>query len=764
MTLAASSTEWRKTACILCSLNCGLEVQIGGHGGRQIVKLKGDRDHPVSRGYLCEKAQRLDFYQNAGDRLDTPLRRRPDGTFEAIDWDTAIREVAAKFMDIKARYGGDKVLYYGGGGQGNHLGGSYGAATLAAIGNRYRSNALAQEKTGEFWVNGRMIGAGIHGDFEHCEVAVFIGKNPWQSHGFARARATIREIARDPKRAIVVIDPRRSETAEKADFHLAIKPGTDAWCLAALVAIIAQENLVRRDWVAEHTRGFEEIEPKFRAIDVAKYAAACGIEEDLLRRVARRIAAAESVSVYEDLGMQMSVHSTLGSYVQRLIWLLTGNFARKGTNYVPLPLVALTGASKAERRGTADERPKVSPVVGAKIITGLIPCNVMAEEILADHPNRYRAMLIESGNPLHSVADSQAMREAMRQLELLVVIDVALTESAREAHYVLPVASQFEKVEATYFNLEFPRNAFHLRHPVIEPLAGTLAEPEIHARLVEAMGELTDEDYAPLRAAAADGRPAFAMAFLSAMASNPRVAKYAPVVLYRTLGPTLPDGMAAAAIYWAFAHQYVQKNPVAAARAGFDGDPLSAGEKLFDAILTAKTGVVFSDEEYDASWSRVRMPERRINLTIPELYPELEKLAAGPRERDREFPFVLSAGERRSDTTNTIIRNPASLAKERAGTLRMSLVDAGRLGVADRDLVRLTTRRGSAEVPVEVTDMMQPGHISLPNGEGMDYMPRDGGGHRLGVPPNSLTGSADRDFLAGTPWHKHVPARVERIA
>ncbi len=375
MTLAASSTEWRKTACILCSLNCGLEVQIGGHGGRQIVKLKGDRDHPVSRGYLCEKAQRLDFYQSAGDRLDTPLRRRPDGTFEAIDWDTAIREVAAKFMDIKARYGGDKVLYYGGGGQGNHLGGSYGAATLAAIGNRYRSNALAQEKTGEFWVNGRMIGAGIHGDFEHCEVAVFIGKNPWQSHGFARARATIREIARDPKRAIVVIDPRRSETAEKADFHLAIKPGTDAWCLSALVAIIVQEDLVRRDWVAEHTRGSEEIEPKFRVIDVAKYAAACGIEEDLLRRVARRIATAESVSVYEDLGMQMSVHSTLGSYVQRLIWLLTGNFARKGTNYVPLPLVALTGASKAERRGTADERPKVSPVVGAKIITGLIPCN-----------------------------------------------------------------------------------------------------------------------------------------------------------------------------------------------------------------------------------------------------------------------------------------------------------------------------------------------------------------------------------------------------
>src|SRR5262245_24226129 len=387
-------------------------------------------------------------------------------------------------------------------------------------------------------------------------------------------------MVKDPKRSIVVIDPRRSETAAKADFHLAIQPGTDAWCLAALVAILVQEGLVRREWVAEHTTGFADIEPKFQAIDVSAYAAWCGVDEDLLRRTARRIAHAESVSVYEDLGMQMSVHSTLGSWIQRLIWLLTGHFARKGTNYAPLPLVALTGASKAERREGPDARPKVSPVVGAKIITGLIPCNVMAEEILADHPNRYRAMLIESGNPLHSGADSQQLREAMRRLALLVVIDVALTESAREAHYVLPAPSQFEKVEATYFNLEFPRNAFHFRHPVAPPLPGTLAEPEIHARLVEAMGELTDDDYAPLRPAAAESRPAFAMAFLGAMASNPRVAKYAPVVLYRTLGPTLPEGLAAGALYWAFAHQYVQKNAVAAARAGFDGDPLTAGEKL----------------------------------------------------------------------------------------------------------------------------------------------------------------------------------------
>src|SRR5262249_38416213 len=155
--------------------------------------------------------------------------------------------------------------------------------------------------------------------------------------------------------------------------------------------------------------------------------------------------------------------------------------------------------------------------------------------------------------------------------------------------------------------------------------------------------ELSDDDYAPLRQAAADGRMAFAGTFLAAMASNPRVAKYAPIVLYRTLGPTLPDGMAAAAIYWAFAHQFVQAHADAAARAGFDGDAFSAGENLFDAILSARTAVVYADEPYEASWSRIRTPGGRINLAIPELFGELEKLAAGPRPRDPAYPFILSA-------------------------------------------------------------------------------------------------------------------------
>lgn len=762
-----TNTEWKKTACILCSINCGLEVQTGGEGGRHIIKIRGDDDHPVSRGYICEKSQRMDFYQNGADRLTSPMRRKTDGSYEAICWDTAISEIARKFKDIKTRHGGESILYYGGGGQGNHLGGAYADSFLKAVGNQYRSNALAQEKTGEFWVQGKMLGTGVHGDFEHCEVAVFIGKNPWHSHGFARARVVLKEIQKDPNRKMIVIDPRRSETAAMADYHVAIKPGTDAWCLAALLGIIAQEGLWAKDWVAQHTGGLDAVLPGLMSIDVAQHAQVCGVDEALLRDVARCIAKAKSVSILEDLGLQMNVHSTLGSYLQRLIWILTGHYGRQGTSNAPVPLLSLSKASKGESSVGANSAKRVerrSPVANAKIIIGLIPCNVIPEEILTDHPKRYRAMLIQSGNPVHSLADSQRMREAMRALELSVVVDVAMTETARQADYVLPASSQFEKAEATFFNLEFPRNVFHLRQPLFEPLPGTLPEAEIYARLVEAMGELGDKDYAPLRRALTFGRTAFALTFLAQSLRKPKVMKYAAVLLYRSLGAQLPKGMASAAALWGVAQLYIQGNRKVAAKAGFGGFPIFAAERLFQALLKGRSGVVYAEADHEDSWLAVGHPGHRINLHIPELLPELARLKHEQPKQDPDFPFILAAGERRAETSNTAVRDTAWHKRGSYGTLRINPQDAQAIGCHDGDVVRLTTRRATVEVPVELTDMMQPGNISLPNGLGLDYQQRDGQVVRKGVAPNELTDCTQRDFLAGTPWHKYVPARVSLLA
>jgi formate dehydrogenase len=750
---SAGTGDWKSTSCILCSINCGLQVRVeDGH----FVKIRGDKSNPRSRGYTCEKPARLDHYQNHADRLTSPLRRRDDGSFEAIDWDTAIREVADRLAAIRDTHGGEKIMYYGGGGQGNHLGGAYGTATRRALGMRYASNALAQEKTGEFWVERQMFGARPEPDFEHAEVSVFVGKNPWHSHGFERARVILREIAKDPARSMIVIDPRRTETADLADYFLQVRPGTDAFVLSALLGVLVQEDLIDRDFLAAHASDGSALFEVLAKVDVADYSARAGVEADLVREAARRIGGAASVAVIEDLGIEMAPHSTLNSYLEKLLYVLTGSFGRPGTMNLGTHLGQLIGSGKDDR---------VSPVGGHRIITGLLPCNVIPEEILTDHPDRFRAMLIESGNPVHSLADSPRMREAFDALELVVVIDVAMTETARHADYVLPGSSQYEKVETTFFGGGFPDHVFQLRHELFPPQDGTLPEPEIHSRLCRALGAFQDDDLTELREAAAESREKFGLVFAQTLGARPDLAAIMPVVLYETLGRSLGEGKEAAALIWGAAQQLAASDADSVRRAGFEGEGPSLGDALFEAILTRTEGVVISSDPYEATFERIHSDDGRVQLVIPELIEELVGLAEEtPPATDDAWPFILAAGERRGTTANTIYRDPAWRRKDRSGALRISPGDAQRLGVETGGRVRVTTKRGSLETIVEVSDTLRDGHVTLPNGMGVEYPDESGKRIVHGTPPNELTSGEDRDWLAGTPWHKHVRARVDAVA
>ncbi|GBE64580.1 oxidoreductase [Mycobacterium sp. MFM001] len=742
------TTDWQQSACILCECNCGIVVQLDG---RTLAKIRGDKEHPASRGYTCNKALRLDHYQNNRNRLTSPMRRRPDGGYEEIDWDTAISEIASAVTRIRDTYGGDKIFYYGGGGQGNHLGGAYSGAFLKAIGSRYRSNALAQEKTGEAWVDAHLYGGHTRGEFEHAEVSVFVGKNPWMSQSFPRARTVLNEIAKDPRRSMIVIDPVLTDTAKMADFHLRVRPGTDVWCLAAMAAVLVQENLCNEEFLARHVTGVDAVRQTLSDVPVDEYAARCGVDPELLRAATRRIAAAESVAVFEDLGIQQAPNSTVCSYLNKMLWILTGSFAKRGGQHLH------SGFGPLMRHGTEVGR---TPVTGAPLIGGLVPSNVVPQEILTDHPGRFRAMFVESSNPAHSLADSTACRAAFESLELLVVIDVAMTETARLADYVLPAASQFEKPEATFFNLEFPHNTFHLRHPLLEPLPGTLPEPEIWARLVRALGVVDDAELQPLRNAAKEGREAYTVAFMQAIGENPTFRKVLPYLLYETLGPTLPDGLAGAAALWGLAQNVALTYPAAVRRAGHRD-----GNELFDAILENRSGVTFTVHEYEDDFELIRHADHKIHLEMPELLDEIRRLPDVPaRYTTPEFPIVLSAGERRPFTANDIFRDPSWRKRDAQGALRVSVEDAQELGLVDRGRARITTAAGSAEASVEVSEAMLPGHASLPNGYGLDFVDDDGATLIPGVAPNSLTSTEWRDDYAGTPWHKHVPARIEAIA
>ncbi len=612
---APTAAAWHPTACILCECNCGIEIRLGGDTGTRFERIRGDKAHPGSQGYTCEKALRLGHYQHQA-RLTSPMRRRDDGTYEAIDWDTAIREIAERFLAVRAAHGGETIFSYGGGGQGNHLGGGYGGATSRALGSVFKANALSQ---------GLVDPAPPHEPLLHQH--------------------------RDHRREAVRVG---------AGAH----PEVDVGKLGRLAAL--------------------RVDHDHRPI---------GIAGDLLRRGP---GVGEAVTLPRVLADE---HHHLG-----------------------VCDVAAHGAAEHRQGGrAAGGAERVSPVTGSKIISGLVAA-----------------------------------------LDLLVVIDVAMTETARLAHYVLPAPTQFEKWEATFFNFEFPNNVFHLRKPVLPAPEGALPEPEIHARLCEALGAISDADLAPLRAAAERSRADFAAAFFEATAANPVLGALAPVVLYRTLGPTLPDGAASAALLWGAAHRTAMNVGASVRRAGFDGEGFELGEALFDAILAGHRGVVFTHDDGDDVWARVRTDDGRIHLMIPELVDEFRSLVDEESITSVEFPFVLSAGERRSFTANTIIRDGGWRKRDAEGALRVSPADAAALGLVTGGQVRVITSRGEAQVSVEVYEGMQPGHVSLPNGLGLDEE-HDGEVRRVGVPPNELTDARLRDPIAGTPWHKSVPARLEAV-
>lgn len=765
--IESASGEWFPTACIVCPENCGLEVQIKEN---QIVKVRGDKNHPKSKGYCCHKALRINYYQNSNDRLTHPLRKTADGGFEKISWEVAINEIARKLLHIRDTYGGRSFAYYGGGTLGNHIGGLYAVALKAAMGSPFHFSSIAQEKTGDFYINGKLFGrqtCHVADGVEEAEVVVFLGTNPWQSHGFPRARRVINDIRKDPNRKIVVIDPRRTETAQRADFHLALKPGTDVFLLSAILAYIVQENLVDQAFIDEHTKGFEPVKAFFQSVDIEGCAKRAGIELALVRQVADIIGRAQSVTVKADLGIQQSFHSTVNSYLEKLLFLLTGNFGKKGCNNLHSFIIPIIGHSPDPTE--IDDTLK-TPVTRMYPISKLYPPNILPAEIDSDNAERIRAVYVDSANPLLSAADSQAYRKAFEKLELLVVVDVAMTETAELADYVLPAPSQFEKYEATFYSYYFPENFIHLRKPIFPPRGESLPEPEIYRRLLVAMDELP-ESFPFLESVAWMHRivpklQIFPLALKSLFAMKPDWQNYGSVILSETLGKTLPDDAQNAAPIWMASLFYVDRHREAVLRAGIEDEGFGLGESFFRRIIEDHSGLKMSHHEYEETWKMVRTKDKKIHLDISEM---LEELRNYMQEIDvslqtEEFPFLLSAGERRKYNANTLLRDPAWRLSDTEGCLVMNPDDAQKLGINAGDMVKATSSSGSIITKVFISDETPEGFCALPHGYGMKYKAGDTTKREAQGPNvNDLTSTAHCDSRTKTPYHKHVPVNLEKV-
>jgi len=756
-------TTTHKSACILCSVNCGINIEVDTET-QQFVKITGDKDHPTSQGYICQKATRLNYYQQQ-ERLTSPLRKKADGTFEEISWDTAIQEIADKLVKIRDTHGGHSIAYAGGGGQGNHMAQMYAGTFRKALGTPYIYSSIAQEKTGNFWVNGKLFGrqnVGYGEPIADAEFGVIIGANPIQSHGMARAKRVISAISRDKNRTLVVIDPRETETAKKADYFLQVKPGRDAWLMSAMLGIIVQEGLEDQAFISGHTNGFEETKPYFMNTPIKEYCEIAGVDYEMVLDVTRKMAAAKTVAIRSDLGIEMSLNSTLNAYLKRLLFLITGNFNKHGTNHISTWFMPLIGHSR-----DVDNGGRTTMVTKTREIAKVYPPNVLAMEIDNDHPDRLRALFVDSCNPVLNWVDTNAQKKAYKKLDLMVVVDVAMTETAKAAQYILPASNQFEKYEAAFFS----ESIFHLRKPILAPKAGTLSEPEIYTRLLKAMGTMEGIDFSDLHQAAIKdkenpGKGIFQGAFMQAAMKNPKLNQLSAIALRETLGKTMPEGAENAAFVWFAAQLYASKYPKAIRNAGIEGKGAVLGNIIFEKIMNSPSGIKVSEHKYEDTWDLMKTSDKKVNLYIPELLEDwllkLPEVLTNQAQLEKDFPFNLIAGERRTYNANAVIRNYEWAKTDKEGFLKINPVDAEKHGLEEGDAVELTSPTASIKILTTITNEVKPGVISMPHGHGVKYSANQTY-KEVGAMPNILTTAKYCDPLAKTPYHKNVRVKLEKV-
>ncbi|MBP8649696.1 MAG: molybdopterin-dependent oxidoreductase [Deltaproteobacteria bacterium] len=741
--------EWKKTGCVLCAQNCGIEALV--EGGR-IVRARGDRDNPRSKGYICRKGVNVAFHQHHSGRLTHPLKK-VGGSFERISWEQAFEEIADKLKSIVDAHGPRSFAYMGGGGQGCHFEAAFGVRLMRALGSRYHYSPLAQELTGIFWAHGRATGRQYLftiPDEERAELLLAVGWNGMQSHQMPRAPLVLKEFSQNPDKLLIVIDPRRSETAAIADIHLPIRPGTDALLARAMIAIILKEGWHNRDYIRDHVSGFDGIEPWFRGFDAKAAVKVCGLDYDQVREVSRLFATRKSC-MHTDLGVYMNRHSTAATYLDVILMGICGRICVPGGNVIPGHLMPI-GAHTDER----DPKNWRTVATGFPALMGVYPPNVMPEEIMRDNPQRLRAVICSQSNPLRSYADTAAYEQAFGRLDLLVACELAMTETAQLSHYVLPARSGYESWDGTFFAWTFPEIYFQMRRPIVEPVGDPLEVSQIMTGLADRLGIIPAIPQSLFEAAKKD-HLTFGMELMQYAQSEPSALANMPFVLAKTLGKEM--GSANLAALWGLLQVAPKGFRKEAARAGFKPG-ITMGEELFQAILDHPGGLIIGQSDVEDNFAKVRTVDGRINLHVPEMESWIRSIDAASEEEalkpDPDYPLILQAGRHMSMNANTLMRDPSWNDGKRACTLAMHPDDARGLRLVDGQMVKIVTEAGEAEIELEVTEAARKGQVIIPHGFGLVH-----DGKTYGVNVNRLTRSTHRDPFAATPLHRYIPCRVE---
>ena len=732
----------------MCAQNCGLEVLVENN---RITKVKPDRDNPRSRGYVCRKGLNVIYHQYPEDRLTEPLKR-VGNEFEPIGWGEAMDEISQRIRSLVDTHGPRSLAYMGGSAQGGNFEATFGVSLLRGLGSQYYYSSAGQEFSGSWWVFGRMLGKQYNVAIPHeaaAEMLVGWGWNGMMSHQMPRARKVLKDFSKDSKRLLVVVDPRKSETAAIADIHLAIRPGTDALLAKAMIALILHEGWEKTDYIQHHVSGWDKISPWFENFDIKAALNVCELDYDQVREVCR-LMTTRRWCLHPDLGIYMGRNSTLNSYFLNILGTVCGIFCVPGGNVIPGMIMPMGFH--------ADERnPKIWRTVATHMppaAAGSFPPNVMPEEILSDHPDRLRAVLVSACNPLRSYADTQAFEAAFKKLDLLVVNDIVMSETARLAHYVLPCRTFYESWDGTFYPWTYPKVFFQMRGPVVEPEGAYLEAAQIFTVLADRLGlvpEIPDEIH---RAVEGD-RLAFGAKLMQWAASEPMAMKSMPFILSKTLG-RLWNSAALPALWGMLmtAPEAFQKNAV---RAGF-APGMDQGNRIFQALMDHPQGLWVGEVDPDDNMAAIKTPSDKIEVHIPELADEALKIDAESEtlglQLPAEFPMILNAGRHMDYNANTLMRNPEWNRGKRACTVAVHPDDAASLGLADGDQVKVETEAGRAVGELQISRQVRKGTVLIPHGFGLNYH-----GRVYGINVNQLTKNTHRDPL-GTPLHRFVPCRL----
>jgi anaerobic selenocysteine-containing dehydrogenase len=728
--------------CPLCEATCGLELTIGDGA---VTGIRGDRDDVFSRGFICPKGTTLGHLHDDPDRLRGPLVRR-DGDLRAATWEEAFAEVARRLPPIIQHHGRDAVAVYIGNPTVHNLSGTlYSRLLLRMLGTRnlYTASTVDQrpKEISSALLFGTMLSHPVP-DLDRTAYLLLLGANPLASNGSLATApdwpGRLRRI-RERGGSVVVVDPKRTRTAERASEHVPIRPGTDALLLMAMVHTLFAERLADPgDGVREFVSGVDVVEELAGDFPPDAVAARCGIDAGTIRRLARELAAAPTAAVYGRTGTCTQEFGTITSWLVDVLNVLSGNLDRPGGAMFPKPAAGAPNTLGRPRYGRATLLGRWrSRVRGLPESFGELPVACLAEEIDTPGEGQVRALITIAGNPALSAPNSGRLQCALASLELLVSVDFYVNETTRHADVILPPPSPLAR---GHYDLAFYlfalRNVANYSPPVFPLEPGQLDEWQLLAKLaLAAQGLGADAD----PALADDAAIRVLVERAVADPHSPLHGRDADEVLAELAPRTGPERML---------DLMLRVGPY---------------RLTLDTLLEHPHGVDLGPLEPRLP-EVLRTPSGMVELAPEPLVADVERLRASlARAADRDDGSLVLIGRRHLRSNNSWMHNIGTLVKGKARcTLQVNPADAVRIGLQDGHAARVSSRTGTLVAPVELTDAVAPGVVSLPHGWGHDLpgVAMAVARAHAGVNSNLLADDGRYDELSGNAVLNGIPVQV----